>query len=209
MLAKIENDKIVKIPYNLKEDYPNKLFPANPTKEQLPSNVVQVNNVVKPTVDYADVIDGGYVYDPSNKIVNRVWITNLWPDDKVRLYIKTLITNKRYTVETSGINVNGKNVDTSLEAQNRISNQAADAQRSSTPTINFKYKDGTWSALTLQQFLTLADTVASFREACFNAEMVHYNNINAITSPTTEGKSVSDQLKAYDYSSGWPSSTIS
>lgn len=105
----------------------------------------------------------------------------------------------RYDRETSGIVINGMNVDTSRASQSLITGakQLADVDQG-TP-VDFKGANG-WVVLDSTTISAIAVSVGRYVRGCFSAEKTHYDNIMGLTSP--------EEVMAYNIGTGWPSQII-
>lgn len=116
--------------------------------------------------------------------------------EALRDSIKKQVTRVRWERETGGITLpGGVLVGTSIDDQNRITSVIANAQLAGVGTVDFKAATG-WVTLTLAEVRGIAAAIAAHVQACFSAERVHHEAIDAITTP--------ERLQEYDISAGWP-----
>lgn len=110
--------------------------------------------------------------------------------------LKQQATALRWERETGGITLpGGVRVGTSIEDQNRITSVIANAQLAGVSTVDFKAATG-WATLTLAEVQAIAAAIAAHVQACFSAERVHHEAIDALADLAA--------VQAYDITAGWP-----
>lgn len=119
--------------------------------------------------------------------------------------LKDAITAKRWQIETGGITLpSGVRIATGIDDQNRITSVLANAQHAGVETVNFKAASG-WVTVTVQELQMIAAAIAVHVQACFDAERVHHETIDAIVaSNADDAAGLQSALSAYDVSVGWP-----
>ncbi|MDH0364242.1 DUF4376 domain-containing protein [Comamonas aquatica] len=119
--------------------------------------------------------------------------------------LKAEITALRWQHETGGITLpSGVHVATGIDDQNRITSVLANAKHAGVEVVNFKAASG-WVTVTVQELQVIAAAVAVHVQACFDAERVHHETIDAIVaSNADDAVGLQSTLSAYDVSVGWP-----
>lgn len=130
--------------------------------------------------------------------------TQVNPED-----IKTIVTAKRWQVETGGITLpEGVHVATGIDDQNRITSVIANARLATLDTVSFKANSG-WVALTIAELEGIAAAIALHVQQCFSAERAHHEAIDALAVVHEEDSQALQQaLDAYDVEHGWPSNVL-
>jgi len=123
---------------------------------------------------------------------------------------KEAITQERWTIETGGITLpDGVRVATGIDDQNRITSVVANAERSGLAAFDFKAESG-WVRVTLTELQGIAAAVAQHVQACFSAERLHHEAIDALAEQyKNDPEGLQAALDAYDESQGWPSPVLS
>lgn len=117
--------------------------------------------------------------------------------------LKVEITALRWQHETGGITLpTGVRVATGIDDQNRITSVIANAQLAGVEKVDFKAASG-WVTVTVQELQAIAAAIAVHVQACFTAERVHHEAIDAIAAQY-EGEALQSALAAYDTQQGWP-----
>lgn len=117
--------------------------------------------------------------------------------------LKQQVTERRWLVETGGITLqSGEVIATGIDDQNRITSVVTNAERAGLQEVDFKSATG-WSRIRIEQVQAIAAAVAMHVQACFSAERMHHEAIDAIASQS-DAQVVEKQLGAYDIASGWP-----
>lgn len=133
--------------------------------------------------------------EPGLRVVWRgTWVQEpeVVPDlDELKAKLIAQVTALRWKRETGGIIVGGVRVLTGIEDQNRI----AGALIGAPATLDFKAESG-WVTLTLTELQGIAAAITAHVQACFTAERLHHEAINALTD-------VAD-AQDYDVTTGWP-----
>jgi hypothetical protein len=110
---------------------------------------------------------------------------------------KQAVATKRSKVEQGGITVdNGVRILTAKEDQDRIDTALNNMERYSLVTVDFKAADGVWISATYDGLKTIGQAVVSHVQACFTAERMHGDRIDALPD--------SQAVAKYDLTTGWP-----
>lgn len=109
----------------------------------------------------------------------------------------TGVANKRWEVETGGIVVDGRRVDTDRESQAQLNNSYSSLKLGLIEDTQWKDADGNFTLVTLVELEPIAQAVAQHVRACFVAEQIHNELIKGLTTQ--------EQLDEYDINDGWPS----
>lgn len=119
--------------------------------------------------------------------------------------LKEEITALRWQRETGGLTLpNGVRVATGIEDQNRITSVIANAQLAGVEKVDFKAASG-WVTVTVRELQAIAAAIAVHVQACFTAERVHHEAIDALAAQYEgDAKALQDALAAYDTEQGWP-----
>lgn len=112
-----------------------------------------------------------------------------------RADLRARATALRWVHETGGIEVEGVQVATGLDDQNRISTVLTAGQLGDIAEVDFKAASG-WVLLSLSQIQTIAGAITSHVQACFSAERAHHEAIDALPDLAA--------AQAYDVTVGWP-----
>ena len=133
-----------------------------------------------------------------------VWVKAVQPLLSPKV-IKERITHKRWEVETGGITLpSGVRVATGIDDQNRITSVVANAERAGLEQVDFKAADG-WAKVTLAELQAIATAVALHVQACFSAERVHHEAIDALVAQHQgDAQALQAALDGYDESQDWP-----
>lgn len=103
----------------------------------------------------------------------------------------------------------GIQVGTAIGDQNRITSVVANAERSGLDVFDFKAESG-WVRVTLTELQGIAAAVAQHVQACFSAERLHHEAIDALAEQyKNDPEGLQSALAAYDESQGWPSPVLS
>lgn len=108
-------------------------------------------------------------------------------------------TSKRWDVMTGGMSVNGMQIGTTIDDQNRITSVVANAALvglTDESLVDFKSNSG-WVQISIFQVRAIAGAIGQFVQACYTAERTHHEAIELLTTPA--------EIKAYDVNAGWPS----
>lgn len=117
--------------------------------------------------------------------------------------LKEEITALRWQHETGGLTLpTGVRVATGIDDQNRITSVIANAQLAGVEKVDFKAASG-WVTVTVQELQSISAAIAVHVQACFTAERVHHEAIDALAEQY-EGEALQSALAAYDVQSGWP-----
>lgn len=113
----------------------------------------------------------------------------------VRTALKNSVTEKRWRVETGGINLpNGAHILTASSDQARITSTIAGMDGAGITVVDFKANNG-WVTLTIDELKGIRSYIAHHVQACFSAERAHHEAIDALDA---------SELSTYDISQGWP-----
>lgn len=123
--------------------------------------------------------------------------------------LKEAVTSCRWGVETGGITLpSGVRVATGIDDQNRITSVVANAERSGLAEFDFKAASG-WVLVTLAELQGIATAIAQHVQACFSAERLHHEAIDALADfHADDAGALQDALNSYDESAGWPETTV-
>lgn len=136
----------------------------------------------------------GGVEEVAGKYV-RQWNSVPHSPEIIKLNLKQAVTNKRWEVETSGLDLpGGGRVATGTTDQNRISNVITNATAAGLTSVDFKAENG-WVTLTIEEIRGIATAIAAHVQACFSAERTHHTAIQALSI---------EELENYDLTAHWP-----
>lgn len=110
--------------------------------------------------------------------------------DDAKRQLRERASALRWQHETGGIDIGGVRVLTGIEDQNRI----ASALIGAPATLDFKAESG-WVTLTLAELQGIAAAITAHVQACFTAERVHHEAIDALDTL--------EAAQAYDVEAGW------
>lgn len=99
--------------------------------------------------------------------------------------LKAYTAAKRFNIETGGTTINGTLIATDRESQAMISGAFNMATNNPSFTTQWKNDDGTFTALTAAQIISLAVAVGNFVSSCFSKEATTVAAITAGTITTT------------------------
>lgn len=118
---------------------------------------------------------------------------------ELKNHIKSKVANKRWEVETGGVEINQKKFSTDRESQTKYTAVAVAISQSDPLTwnINWKTGDGTFITLNAQQMTEVIDIILAHVQSSFNRE---FELINQIDSCET-----AEDILVIDINSGWPS----
>ncbi len=111
--------------------------------------------------------------------------------EEAKQQLRERATALRWEHETGGTTVGGVRVLTGIEDQNRIAGALVGAPA----TLDFKAESG-WVTLTLEQLQGVAAAITAHVQACFSAERVHHEAIDALETL--------EEVQEYDIETGWP-----
>lgn len=111
--------------------------------------------------------------------------------DDAKQRLRERATELRWQHETGGIDIGGVRVLTGTEDQNRI----ASALIGAPAMLDFKAESG-WVTLTLAELQGIAAAITAHVQACFSAERVHHEAIDALETL--------EEVQEYDIETGWP-----
>lgn len=119
--------------------------------------------------------------------------------------LKDTVTAYRWEVETGGITLpGGVRVATGIDDQNRITSVVANAERAGLEQVDFKAAEG-WAKVTLAELQAIATAVALHVQACFSAERMHHEAIDALVAQHQgDAQALQAALDGYDESASWP-----
>ena len=101
----------------------------------------------------------------------------------------------RYQHETSGITLNGMQIETDRQSQALITGAWSFAQLNPSVLIDWKGVNG-WIQIDAATVNVIAGAVATHVQACFTNERLHAEAINALAT--------SEEVADYDMTAGWP-----
>jgi len=104
------------------------------------------------------------------------------------------LAQKRWEVETSGIDLGDSTILTDRESQAQISSAYAAAKNGLLTSLNFKSANG-WIVLTSEQMIYIGEAVYTHVQNCFNKEKEHYDNIMNLQT--------SLEIVEYNIEEGW------
>lgn len=113
----------------------------------------------------------------------------------IRANLKLAIAQKRWEHETGGITINGAAIATERESQALITGAYCRALQNPNVVIDWKGMNG-WMQIDAAMINIISDCVGSHVQACFSAEKVHNQAIDALTEHA--------DLFAYNIDTGWP-----
>jgi len=114
--------------------------------------------------------------------------------------LKAAATKKRFEVETGGLTLpNGARVGTDRDDQNSIANAVAAIALTGLEAIDFKASGGAWVSIAVPELQTIAAAVGRHKQACFTAERLHHEAIDALADEKIDG---------YDVAVGWPGTVL-
>lgn len=113
---------------------------------------------------------------------------------RTRQDLKDATTAHRWDVETGGIMLNGVQVGTTLDDQNRLSGVLSAIALGGLEEVDFKAQNG-WVKLTAAELQGIALAISQHVQACFTAERAHHETIDALAEADVAG---------YDVTQGWP-----
>lgn len=119
------------------------------------------------------------------------------------------VTSQRWEVETSGLTLpTGVRVATRIDDQNRITSVVANAERSGLDQFDFKAESG-WVRVALAELQGIASAIALHVQACFSAERMHHEAIDALAEQfKADPHALQAALRAYDEKQGWPATDL-
>ncbi|MFI0489776.1 MAG: DUF4376 domain-containing protein [Yersinia sp. (in: enterobacteria)] len=106
------------------------------------------------------------------------------------------VAAKRFNVETGGVIVTGRPIATDRDSVAQLNNAFISLKNALIADTPWKSVDGSFTFVTLADIEPVAQAIASHVRACFAAEQVHNNAINALATQA--------ELDAYDVNAGWP-----
>lgn len=123
---------------------------------------------------------------------------NVVPRDiaSVKDDMKNEASQKRYTVETSGIEFQGSRINTERSSQALINGAVVRGLIDQSAIIEWKTEDGGKLELTAEMAKAVGIAVSTHVETCFSRELALIAEIDACTTI--------EQLQAVDIDSGWP-----
>lgn len=196
MFARIENDQVTEYPVDLRRAYRHVSWPANlDAITSLPDGIVRVTPTEPPASTFSTPVE------KTPEKVGDEWVQQ-WelepiPLEEAKERLKAEATAKRREVENGGITVNGIAIATAPEDRDYLHKAIEALERYSElgeETV-FKTASG-WETLTLTQLQDIGLAIALHVQACFSAERVHHEAIDAIATI--------EEAEQYDVSTGWP-----
>lgn len=128
-------------------------------------------------------VEGGQIVPPSAEYL--------------RQQLRDLAAQQRFIVETGGITIDGSRIQTDRESQAQLGSAYTSLKNGLIADTPWKSADG-WVPVTLAEIEPIATVVAAFVRACFVAERVHHDAIDAIPDGDLAA------LFGYDIGTGWP-----
>lgn len=136
-------------------------------------------------------VNGGYVQEFT--VVERGDL------DSVKNAMKERVTAKRWEVETGGIDIDGLEIQSGIDDQNRIATAIQGMEAAGMSETDFKAANG-WASITLEQLKGVRVAMAMHVEACFKRERALHEAIDACTSVA--------EIAALDLTAGWPEKAV-
>ena len=115
--------------------------------------------------------------------------------DTLKAQKKQLLAEKRYQIETSGIDVNGFSIKTDRESQSQITCAVFAIERGYITKVDWKGENG-WIDMDVSVIASLPPLVSNHVQLCFQTERQISNMIDACTSI--------EELSHIDIELGWP-----
>lgn len=148
-------------------------------KFEPPQGFFPVKNIAMPKETISTVYEeGAPVKNEEDNSYSRTWNAIELDEEIVaarleteRNKLKALAKAKRSQAEKAGLEVNGVQLKTTVEDQNRITSIITNAQFASIETVDFKSENG-WVVLSLDQIKGLAGAIALHIQKCFTANKV-------------------------------------
>lgn len=106
------------------------------------------------------------------------------------------VATKRWQVETGGIVVAGHLIATDRESQAQLNSVYVSLKNGLIADTAWKGTDGVFTLVTLADLEPVAQAVAAHVCACFSAEQIHNEAINALKTQ--------EELDRYDINAAWP-----
>jgi len=113
--------------------------------------------------------------------------------------LKAEVADKRWRIETGGLTVGGMPVDTSDRTKLLVTGARIRADAEPEAEFRWKAASGVFVTLTSEQIIAIADALAAFVQALFDAESDHVDAIDALVVEDNW-----DALRLYDIDAGWP-----
>lgn len=152
------------------------------------------------------------IFDEQGAVINTVVADPAWLDQyyegrwepieappkpeptlsELKEQLKEKVTEYRWVVETSGVNVNGIELLTDTEDQDRVSNAVV----SSLEPIDFKTPLG-WTTIDQAGIKQIVQVIGLHVQQCSSAERRHHDAIDLLGSK--------EELESYDITINWPS----
>ncbi len=116
--------------------------------------------------------------------------------DELKAALKVAATARRRSVEAGGLALPfGARVDTASDDQDRITSTIAGMEACAIEAVDFKAASG-WISLTLAEIKAVRAAVALHVQACFSAERMHHEAIDALAT--------AEDVAGYEVETGWP-----
>jgi hypothetical protein len=106
----------------------------------------------------------------------------------------------RYRVETGGVTVGGTLIASDRQSQAMIAGAKLFADMNPAAMIDWKGASG-WVQIDAAAVTAIANAVGDHVQACFSAERIHAEALDAIVADTA---GTADDLIAHDITTGWP-----
>lgn len=162
---------------------PSTSVPSQPTDEQLAElGYGRFKYVDYPAVDEFTIVTVGDFEQDQNGVWFQDYVQNDMALEVAKAILKKRVGERRWAVESGGITVGGILVDTTIEAQNRISSVVLNGTRVGMESINFKSPNGQFNTITMTQMTAIADAIAAHVQNCFTAEAAHCAEVDALAN---------------------------
>lgn len=159
--------------------------------EQIPDDAVEISFEL-----WQQLLDG----QSAGKLINFGTATPSLSDPpkpvRTKAALLAEVAAKRWAVETGGVIVGGSPIATDRESQAQLTSAYTSLKNGLIENTPWKTADGTFNLVTLPQIEPVAQFVAAHVRACFAAEQIHDEAIQALTTQS--------ELDAYDINAGWP-----
>lgn len=158
---------------------PSTSVPQQPSDEQLGElGYGRFKYIDYPSVDEFSVVSIGDFEQDENGVWFQKYIVADLSLEAAKAILRKRVGERRWAAESGGITIGGILVDTSIEAQNRISSVVLNGTRVGMENINFKSPNGTFNTITMTQMTAIADAIAAHVQHCFTAEAAHCAEVN-------------------------------
>lgn len=151
---------------------------------------VEGQDYIPPTTKYSDwsstvsfsVPQVWRVQENIDEEGNLVDVTFIPPSfDKLRESVKNKVAHKRWELETAGVYIDGKFLQTDRQTRATLAQILEYFNSGDIEIINFKFGD-TLTTLSKEQFIGVYKAVFDYVQKCFSVELKHLTNINSFTT---------------------------